>query len=67
MNTENKKFKSKHIDEATVPGESQTAFNYHLQLMILYAEFCLRPEENRPNRKLNAFILILHINQTLKC
>lgn len=47
MNTENKKFKSKQLDEATVPGESKRVFDYQLQPMILYAEFCLRLEEKR--------------------
>lgn len=67
MNTENKKFKSKQADEATVPSESKRVFDYQLQLMILYAEFCLRLEENRPNRLLNAFILILPTNLALRC
>lgn len=67
MNTENKKFKSKQVDEATVPGESKRVFDSQLQLMILYAEFCLRLEENRPNRLLNDFILNLPTNLPLKC
>lgn len=67
MNTENKKFKSKQVDEATVPGESKRVFHYQLQPMILYAEFCLRLEEKRPNRLLNALILILPTNLALKC
>jgi hypothetical protein len=30
MNTENKKCESRHVDEATVPGEWRRPFNYQL-------------------------------------
>lgn len=62
MNTENKKFGSKQVDEAMVPGESKRPFNYQLQAIILS-----QPEGNNPNRGSDALILILPMNLALKC